>query len=344
LKPVQVAGSVVSRATLHNEDEINRLGLKIGDTVILQKAGDIIPDIIEVLTKMRDGKEKEFHMPVVCPACGSPVIRKTGEAAHRCSNPDCFAQTREKLYHFVSKKAFDIDGLGPKIMDQLLDVGLIKDASDIFTLTKGDLKPLERFAEKSADNLIQSIEDSKKISLPKFLFALGIRNVGEETAIRLSQFPISNFQFPNKSQISITKRNFITTFQSLTVDNLSEVDDIGPIVGKSICDYFHDEKNIELIENLFKNGVEIEIESRSKNQELSKEFQNKIFVLTGGLESMSREEAKAKVRELGGQVSSSVSVRTDYVIAGSDPGSKYDKAKKLGVKIIDEEEFLDLLR
>ena len=235
LRPVNVAGSTVSRATLHNQDEIDRLGIKIGDSVIIQKAGDVIPDIVEVLTKLRTGKEKKFKMPTHCPACGSTIIRQLGEAAHRCPNPECFAQSKEKLYHFVSRKAFNIDGLGPKIIDQLLNAGLIKDASDIFTLTAGDLQPLTRFADKSITNLIKSINQAKVISPAKFLFALGIRNVGEQTAIDLVTYLV------NKKE-QLTSINFITIFNSLTLENLNQIKDIGGVTAKYIYNYFHNKK------------------------------------------------------------------------------------------------------
>ncbi|MFH1889961.1 MAG: NAD-dependent DNA ligase LigA [Candidatus Kuenenbacteria bacterium] len=336
LKPIRVAGSTISRATLHNEDEIKRLGVKIGDTVVIQKAGDVIPDIVKVLPKLRTGKEKNFVMPKECPVCGSPVLRKPGESAHRCSSKNCFAKQRENLYHFVSRKTFNIDGLGPKVINHLLDIGLIKDAGDIFSLTKGNLQPIERFAEKSADNLIRAINDSKTISLPKFIFALGIRNVGEETSILLVQNIISNFQF------SISNENFIKIFKLLSVENLNSIDGVGEVVAQSVYDYFHNEKNIKSIERLFENGVNIKATDRQ--QIVASRLANKIFVLTGSLSSLTRDEAKDKIRALGGDVSESVSRKTDYVVAGKDPGSKYNKADELGVKIIGEKELLEMVK
>jgi len=335
LDPISVAGSTVSRATLHNQDEIDRLGIKIGDTVVVQKAGDIIPDIVQVLPKLRTGKEKKFLMPHKCPSCGAEIVRTEGEAAHRCSNPDCFAQSKEKLYHFVSRAAFNIDGLGPKIIDQLLDVGLIKDASDIFTLTLGDLEPLERFAAKSAENLIQSIEKSKKISLAKFIYSLGIRNVGEQTSILLAR------KIFYSSKTDISPENFLSKIQSLTQDELGTVNDIGPVVAQSIYDYFHNQKNIELINNLFKHGVRIYAETKTEAGLLP--FQGKNFVLTGTMRSLTREQAKDKIRALGGQVISTVSKNIDYVVLGTDPGSKYGRAQKLNLNIIKEKEFLKLI-
>ncbi|OGG87529.1 hypothetical protein A3B87_02820 [Candidatus Kuenenbacteria bacterium RIFCSPHIGHO2_02_FULL_39_13] len=322
LKPVLVAGSTVSRATLHNQDEIERLGIKIGDTVVVQKAGDVIPDIVQVLPKLRTGQEKNFYMPSNCPVCGSRVVRKPGEAAHRCTNKNCFAQNKERLYHFISRPAFDIDGLGPKIIDQLLATGLIKDASDIFTLAKGDLEPLERFAEKSADNLIGAITQAKNITLARLIYGLGIRNVGEQTAIDLAK------HFGALSNI-----------KKASLEILENVPAIGPVVAQSIHNYFNDDKNIKFIEKLEKNGVKIILPFPP----LTKGgLAGKTFVLTGSLASLSRDQAKQKIRALGGEVSSAVSKNTAYLVAGAQPGSKYDKAKKLGVKIIVEKEFLKL--
>jgi len=334
LKPVSVAGSVVSHATLHNSDEIKRLDIKIGDTVIIQKAGDIIPDIVEVLKKMRSGKEKNFIIPKKCPVCGSKIIRPGNEVAYYCTNKNCFAQIREKLYHFVSRAAFDIAGLGPKIIDLLLDQNLIKDASDIFTLRKGDLEELPRFAEKSADNLIKAIEIKKKISLTKFIYALGIRHVGEETAILLTQdeLPTNNYQL------------LIKYFQSLSIEKLNEIEGIGPVVAKSIVSWFKDEKNIKLLEGLFKNGVSIENVKLQISNVKNKKLDGLVFVLTGTLNSMSREGAKEKIRALGGDVSETVSQNTNYVVVGENPGSKLDKSKRLGRNILTEKEFLNMIK
>ena len=322
LKPVQLAGSTVSRATLHNQAEIKRLGVKIGDTVILQKAGDVIPDIIKVLPKMRTGREKDFHFPAKCPVCSSAISKQAGAAAHRCSNPHCFAQNKKRLYHFVSRGAFDIDGLGPKIIDQLLNQGLIKDAADIFTLTTGDLAPLERFAAKSADNLINAIQNSKHITLARFIYALGIRNIGEQTAIDLA----NNFKSLDK-------------IQHTPLDKLETIPDIGPIVAENIYHWFQHKKNINFIQRLLTNGV---VPKQSSN--LSQKFSNQTFVLTGTLDSITRDQAKQKIRALGGHVSDSVSQKIDYLVIGHNPGSKYDTAKQLGITIIAEKEFLDMLK
>ncbi|MDO8668679.1 MAG: NAD-dependent DNA ligase LigA [Candidatus Buchananbacteria bacterium] len=322
LRPVQLAGSTVKRATLHNQDEIERLDVRIGDTVVLQKAGDVIPDIVEVLPKLRTGREKKFKMVDQCPICGSKVVRRKGEVAYYCENKKCYAQQQESLYHFVSKKAFDIDGLGPKILDQLQKADLLKNAADIFRLKEDDLKPLERFAEKSAENLIRSAEKSKKISLAKFIYALGIRHVGEETASVLADYFGS-----------------IDKLKSASVADLNQAKDVGIRVAESILNWFSDKKNLNLISDLMKLGVKI----NNPAKRISSQLAGKIFVLTGELGSLSRDEAKDKIKKLGGHVSSAVSRKTDFVVAGHNPGSKYDKADKLGVKIINENEFLKML-
>jgi len=344
LRPVQVAGSVVKRATLHNQDEIDRLDVRIGDTVIIQKAGDVIPDIVEVLPKLRTGKEKKYIIPIKCPVCGSDVVRKKGEVANYCSNKNCFAQHKEKLYHFVSRKAFNIDGLGPKIIDQLLENKLVEDPSDFFQLVKDDLRSLERFAEKSADNLIISIESAKKITLSRFIYALGIRHVGEETAIKLAEYfgkleKLGRAATQNREEKEGGESKDGEEGKSFC--SLCNVEDIGEVAAKSIADFFSDQKNLDLIKRLLSAGVEIENPS-IKKKSLGK-LAGKKIVVTGSLEAMSREDAKSHVRNAGGDWVSSVSKNTDYVVVGSDPGSKYEKAKKFGVKIIDEKEFLKLL-
>ncbi len=322
LQPVSLAGSIVKRATLHNQDEIARLDVRVGDTVVLQKAGDIIPDIVAVLPKLRAGKEKKFKMPSQCPICGSPAIKKQGEVAYYCSNKNCFAQQKEGLAHFVSRTAFNVDGLGPKILDQLQAADLVKDPADIFLLREEDLLPLERFAEKSAENLVEAIETSKKIELAKFIYALGIRHVGEETAVLLAG------RFSSLAEL-----------KSVGLEDLQNLAGVGPKVGESVVAWFGNKKNLELLDKLAKAGVKI-INSAKK---ISVKFAGKIFVLTGELETMSRDEAKEKIRALGGNVSSSVSQKTDYVVAGADPGSKFNKANELGVKIIEEKAFLEMI-
>jgi len=321
LKPVRVAGSTVSRATLHNQDEINRLDVRIGDTVIIQKAGDIIPDIVKVLPSMRTGKEKKFQMPQKCPICSAPVVKPEGEVNHYCSNKKCFAVEKENIIHFVSKKAFNIEGLGPKIIEQLINQGLIHNASDLFDLTEGDLQPLDRFAEKSAANLIEAISSSKKIAFSKFIYALGIRHVGEETAIALAQ------NFGSLDQL-----------RKAGQEDLNNIRDIGLVVAQSIYDYFQNKESQKLLDDLLSAGVKV-----MKAEVKSGVLAGKTFVLTGSLSSLSRNEAKDRIRRLGGQISESVSGKTDYLIVGEEPGSKYDKAQKLKIKILSEKDFLKLI-
>lgn len=333
MRPVQVAGTTVSRATLHNEDEIERLDVRIGDTVVIQKAGDIIPDVVEVLKKMRSGKEKKFSFPKMY--MGSPVVRKSGEVAHYIKDKSLNTILKRQLAHFVSRRAYDIEGLGPKIIDQLFDEGLIKSAADIFTLTQGDLEPLERFAEKAAENLVEAIKQAKKVELHRFIYALGIRHVGEETALQLTQ------DIANLKHKKIDHENFLKIIQSITQEELELMDDIGPVVTESIYEYFHDENSIEFVKHLFTNGVEIKSYKPVKG---ANKLKGQTFVLTGHLDVMTREQAKEKIRLLGGKVTSSVSKNTDYVVAGAEPGSKFDKAKKLNVKIVNEQGFLKLIK
>jgi DNA ligase (NAD+) len=329
LKPVSIAGSTVSRATLHNEDEIGRLDVRIGDTVIVRKAGDIIPEIVEVVKGLRVGKEKIFRMPDKCPICRSSV-RKTNigggnktSAAHYCTNKKCFAQEIEKMIHFVSRKALNIEGLGEKIVEQLVEEGLVSDLADFFELEEGDLIPLERFAEKSADNLIKAIDVSKNILLYKFIYALGIRHAGEETA-RLIANHFGSFQ----------------KIKETTAKELSKVEGIGDIVARSISEWFGDKQNKRLIEKLLKH---IKIENPPKTFSKNLPLAGKTFVLTGTLSSLSREEAKEEIRKLGGSISSSMSKKTDFFVAGDEPGRKLAKARSLGIKQISEEGFLELI-
>jgi DNA ligase (NAD+) len=325
LKPVEVGGVVISRATLHNEDEIKKLGLKIGDTVIVGRAGDVIPDIVRVLPEMRQGKEKEIRFPEKCPVCQSQLEKPSGEAVWRCPNPKCFARKREYFYHFVSKPAFDIVGLGPKIINRLLDEGLVSDPADLFKLEEGDILSLERFAEKSAQNLIKSVQSKKIINLPRFIYALGIPNVGEKTSFDLA-----------KHFSSIEK------LKTASFQDLERIRDIGPVVAKSIYDWFRDKRNLLFLEKLKKAGVEVI--APSITDKINLKLKDKIFVLTGALSTITRQAAKEKIQSYGGQVSESVSKNTSYIVVGSNPGSKLEKAKKLGIKIIDEKEFLNLFK
>lgn len=332
LRPVKLAGTVVKRASLHNMDQIEKLDVRIGDTVVIQKAGDIIPEVAASLPKLRTGKEKKFVMPKTCPDCGSPVSKKEVSDKGRgttvdyyCTNPRCFAQRKRQLIHFVSKKAFDIDGLGEKIVSQLMEEDLLKTPADIFRLEKDDLIPLERFADKSADNLVKAMNQAKKISLPRFIYALGIANVGEETAITLAE-----------------KFGDLKNLQKASLGQLEEIEDIGPVVAKSIYNYFNDKNNQEVLADLEKVGV------KPQSQKIIKTkigpLAGKKIVVTGTLASMSREEAKDAVRRAGGDWVSSVSQNTDFVVVGENPGSKAVKAESLGVKIISEEEFKKFLK
>jgi len=324
LTPVLVAGSVVSRATLHNDSEIKRLGLKIGDTVIIQKAGDVIPEVVRVLKEMRTGKEKEFKMPKTCPVCGVELAQEKDSPIIRCANKNCSIKHRRALYYFASKKSMNIEGLGPKIIDALLDNGLIQDAADIYDLKEGDLEPLERFGEKSAKNIVSSINKKRETTLARFLTALGIFHVGEETAELLAK-----------------ETKSVEVLSDMPAEELQKIDGIGPKVAKSVFYWFKDKRNRELLERLLKR-IKIILPGKSPFLENSK-IKGKIFVLTGTMESVSRDKAKEEIKLRGGHFSESVSKNTDFTVAGAEPGSKYDKAKKLGVKIISEKEFLELL-
>lgn len=328
LRPVQVAGTTVSRATLHNEDEIRRLDVRIGDTVVLEKAGDIIPDIIQVLPKLRTGKERKFVMPKLCPVCGSAIERRVGgkeqTVALFCTNKQCYAQTLRGLAHFTSKVGVDIEGLGPKVVEQLVQAGLVGDAADFYTLTVGDVLPLERFAEQSAQKLISAIAARRVITLDKFINALGIRHVGEETALALAE----HFGSVDK-------------LKSATEQQFSEVPDIGPVVAQSLTEWFKDKQNIALLDKFAREGVVVQ--SHAKPKKTTGKLVGKTIVVTGTLEKFTRDEAKAAIREAGGKVAESVSKQTDYVVVGDNPGSKVDKAKKLGVEILNEEKFTSFL-
>ncbi len=326
LRPVLVAGSTVSRATLHNEDEIKRLDVRIGDTVILQKAGDVIPDIVEAVKSLRTGKEKVFIFPKKIEACGGDgsIERIPGQAAWRCVNTNSFAQQKRKFYHFVSKKAFNIDGCGPKIIDVLLENNLITNFDDIFTLKRGDLLALPRFAEKSVDNLLYSIEKSREISLARFIVSLSIPQVGEETAIDLAK------HFGGLEKIRNAKR-----------EELQKINGVGDVVGESVFNWFIKKENNDLVERLLKQIKIQKVENKKTNED---KLSGTTFVITGTLSLMSRDEAKDKIRFLGGNISESVSSKTTYLVAGENAGSKLEKAQKLGVKVLNEEEFLKIIK
>ena len=325
LKPVQIGGVTVQHASLHNADEIERLGLYIGDTVIIGRAGDVIPKVLRVLPAMRPKSARKFKMPNSCPDCGKRVERINAEdVIIRCINKDCPAKHREWLYHFTSHAAFDIVGLGPKILDRLLEEGLIEDGADIFTIDPKVIATLSGFGEKSAQKLYISIEKSKTIPLERFIYALGIPNVGEETSLVLAQ----HF-------------GTLDRMVKATAEELNNIEDIGDLTAKSIADWFKNLQNRKFIQKFLKVGLKILL---VKKQTTPGKLTNKSFVLTGIMDSMSRDKAKQRIREAGGKISESVSKNTDFVVVGSEPGDKYEKAKKLGVKVLSEDEFLKMIK
>lgn len=334
-KSTLVAGSTVSRATLHNEDELNKKDVRIGDTVIIQKAGDVIPEVVSVLKNLRTGSEKKFHFPTKCPACGGAVLKPEGEAITRCVNPLCFAKEREAMAHFVSKKGFDIDGLGEKVVLQLIDNGLIADPADIFTLTEEDFLQLPLFKEKRAENLIAAIEKAKNVALSRFLFALGIRHIGEGTSQDLARFIASH--------VGKTKGiKPIEVFELMKETPLSEVNAIegfGDIVAQSVHEFFRSKNAEHLLAKLQKNGIVIFSDLSEKKTVLS----GKRIVITGSLRHFGREEAKDAVKRAGGISQSDVSAKTDYLVCGENAGSKLLRAKELGVKVMSEEEFREMV-
>lgn len=323
LQPVRLAGTTVKRATLHNEDYIKEKDIRIGDTVIIQKAGEIIPEVVRPVLEARTGKETVFAMPKTCPCCGGPVVRRDGEAATRCINPSCPAVIGEQIAHFVSRDAMNIDGLGDAIVQQLLQQHLIKDVSDIYGLTKDELVDLEGFGEKSADNLLNAIEDSKHVGLARVLFALGIRFVGAKAGRILAECFGS-----------------MDALQQASVEELTAIGDIGPRIAESVVSYMADADHQALIQKLQAQGVDMTAEKR---QLISAAFDGEIVVLTGKLQTMTRKEAQQAVEDRGGTCTSSVTKKTTLVVAGAEPGSKYEKAQKLGTHIISEEEFRDWL-
>lgn len=339
LRPVEVAGSTVSRATLHNQDEIERKDIRIGDTVVVRKAGDVIPEVVKVITELRPKNSKPFHMPTECPVCGNPVTRRPGEAVSRCSNTSCFSVQRRQLEHFVSRAAFDMEGLGPKILDRFIDEGLIKDFADLFDLQAGDIAGLERFGEKSAENIIQTIHSHKTLPLARFLYALGIRNVGTETARDLSAFLADRITAHELTEADA--QTFPSLLASITLEEWNSIPAIGPVVAQHIYDYFHNNTHLTFIANLLTKGVTITIPTERK--QTKEGITGKSFVFTGTLHSMTRDEAKEKARSYGAEISESVSKKTDYVVVGDEPGSKYEKAQQLGVTILNEAAYRKLI-
>jgi len=327
LEPVRVGGVIIHQAALHNEEDIHRKDIRIGDVVVVQRAGEVIPEIVGPVKSRRSGKEKIFYMPSQCPVCGSEVIKPEGEAMHRCPNAACPSQALEQIKHFVTRGAMDIDGVGEKLCQALFEAGLIKDVADLYYLTKEQLLGLERMADKSVSNVLNSIEGSKNRPLSRVIFALGILHVGEEYAELLAE------NFSSIDELAKTRR-----------EGLSSLPSIGPKIADSIVAFFRQEGNKSIIEKLRKAGVKLE---REKAEEVKPEklpLAGLEFVLTGKFESFTRQEAEARIKALGGKTGSDVTKKTSYLIVGVDPGSKLAKAQKLGIKTLSEAEFLELLK
>jgi len=353
LSPVKVAGSTISRATLHNEDELQRKDIRIGDTVVIQKAGDIIPEIVEVLKDLRTGNEVEFKFPKLCPVCDSKVERMPGEAVTRCTNPDCFAQDREKFIHYAT--VMKIDGLGEKVIDLLLENQLMDELPDLYAITRDELLLLPLFKEKKTDKLLLAVEKSKNVSLERFLFAIGIRHIGEETAIALAEYiyevhnetqasrdvhDIKSDDFhSNEGEFSIKQLLLVTN--EMKKEDLEDVEGFGEKVAQEIISWFKKEKNQEMLKKLDEAGLKF----IKENKPLSLKLSGKSFVVTGSLKTMSREQAKERVRQNGGKVVGSVSAKTSFLLQGEDEkeSTKAKQAKKIGVPIIDEEEFIKMI-
>ncbi len=325
LQPVQLAGTTVARASLHNEDEIKRLGLKLGDWVLIEKSGEIIPQVLQNIPAKRDGSEKEFKFPKKCPVCGFPAVRPEGEAVTRCTNPDCPAKLKGRLLYFSMRKAMDIEGLGEAIVDQLIAGELVKNVADLYDLTLEQVSGLERMAKKSGQNLIDQIEASKSRGMQRLLFGLDVRHVGE----RYAKILANHFRSLDK-------------LAQAGVEELDDIPEIGLTVAQSVYDWFHDKQHLELIERLKSAGVKTELEAAS-HAAFDEKFTGKTFVLTGKLESFTRDEAAKLIEDRGGRTSSSVSKKTDYVVAGEDAGSKLTKAEELGVAVLDEKAFQALI-
>ena len=324
LKPVFIGGTTVTRATLHNMDEIERLGVKIGDWVVVERGGDVIPKVVRVIDdKEHPRGHKRFHMPEHCPVCGGKVVRVEGEADHRCVNANCPAKLRESILHFASRSVMNIEGMGDALVNQLTDRGLVKSVADIYKLSKADLLQLERMGDKSAQNVLDEIDASRKLPLERVIYALGIRFVGERTA----EFLAEHF-------------GSLDALMQASLNQLQEVNEVGPRVAQSLFDFFQEPKNRELIERLRKAGLTFTGKKKQRGTKLA----GKTFVLTGTLANYSRDEAKKLIEDAGGKVSGTVSKKTDYVVAGTDAGSKLDKARQLKVNVIGEKEMLELIR
>jgi DNA ligase (NAD+) len=373
MTPTLVAGSTVSRATLHNEDEIAKKDIRVGDSVIIQKAGDIIPEVVEVITDLRTGKEKPIKFPKNCPVCESPITRKEGESAHYCSNPRCYAQEKEGISHFVSKKGFNIDGLGEKVVEQLMENGLIQDPADLFLLKPEDVISLEFFKEKKTQNLFTSLASARQIGLDCFLYALGIRYLGEQSSYDFAKYLLAHSKkssseldhldtyldhFSQDSTSSkqeslfeleatpSTKKNaefsildLLETAQSFSYEDIENIDGIGSKIAQTLYEWFNSDHSQKYLQKLYQVGVGLQTDSLKSTGTLA----GKSFVITGSLEHLTRDQAKALIKQSGGKVQSSVSPKTDYLVTGASPGSKLKKAQELGIQILQELDFTKLL-
>ncbi len=324
LKPVRVGGVEVRRASLHNEDELRKKDIRIGDTVVVRRAGDVIPEVVKAVKSKRSGNEKEFKMPDKCPVCKQPVTRLEGEAYYRCTNIACPAQVKERIIHFASKAGVDIDGLGGKLIEQMVEKDMISAPADLYFLEKDDLLKLERMADKSAQNIIDAIDASRQPDLPQLINALGIRNVGEHLADVLAD-----------------RFGSLENLMQADYDELAEINEVGPTIADSIVSFFKNDQNRKMIQKLKKGGMKF---PTAEKKTASAPLEGQTFVLTGSLENYSRRQAKEALEKLGAKVTSSVSKNTDYVVVGADPGSKYDKAQKLNINILDENKFEELLK
>jgi DNA ligase (NAD+) len=323
LEPVEVSGSTVSRATLHNEDEIARKDIRVGDTVLIEKGGEVIPKVVKAVLEKRTGGEKVFRMPHTCPSCGGPIHRPEGEVAWRCENVACPAQVKRRLEHFASRGAMDIEGLGTETVELLAEQGLVKDFGDLYSLKRDDLLGLDRFAEKSASNLIAGIERSKQMPFRRVVYAIGIRHVGAHVAALLVE------RFPSLQEL-----------RGAGFDQIASIYGLGATVAESVTGFFANKRNVAVVEKLQRAGVRV---TQEKRREGTLPLAGKVFVLTGGLKKYTREQAGELIASRGGRVSSAVSRKTDYVVVGSDPGSKYEQARKLGVRTIGEDAFEKLV-
>lgn len=323
LEPVEVKGATISRATLHNQDEIDEKDIRIGDTVLIQRAGDVIPKVIKPVKQERDGSEQKFQIPTQCPVCDEPVKKPKGEAIHRCVNISCPARIKESIKHYASKGAADIDGLGDRIVEQLVDNDLIDSIPDLYKLEKEQISGLERMGDKSADNLLEALDESKEISFSRLIYALGIRHVGEHLA-RVLAGEFSGFENLKKAP----------------PEELVSINEIGPEVAESITNFFSNKKNLQLLDELQSVGITYQLPEGTGQDLLS----GKKFVFSGKLDNYTRNEAQNFVEELGGRATSSVSTQTDYLVLGQNPGSKYDEAEDLEVEVIDEQEFMDIIQ